>query len=407
MGFGSWMSTRLRRSTSTPAPGNQMSIGNPALVELFQIGVPNFSGVEVNESTAMSLSTVYRCVALIAGTIGTLPLRTMGLDPTTGRQRSWASFLDTPGGPYGPTQMSWSETVVAHLLLHGNAYLRHIYGGAGQLIALEPIHPLCVTIEWPMPGDDLWPLGGKWFRVTLIDGSYLRLDASQLTHIPGLSLDGVQGVSVISYARNSLGTALAGDRSAAKMFASGALMAGFASVEDGTEEDAKAVKADLARTASGWENAGSIPVINRKVTFTPWTMTAADAQFLESRQFEVEEIARWFGVTPVLLGRTGAVSNWGTGVAEQVDGLGRYVLNPWTCRIEQPLSRLLPNTRWAEYDYKGLERPTPEDEVNLVIAQFQAGLIDRDEARALLNIQTASGAASAPATEPDTSAVTE
>lgn len=369
------------------------SVTDPALAAIFDIGMRNYSGVDVNEATALSLSAVYRAVALVAGTIGTLPLRTLRQDPDSGMLTRQPSFLDTtPGGPDGPTPMNWKETCVAHMLLHGDAFLRHIYGGAGQLIGLEPIHPACVQVEFPKPGDDLWPYGGKWYRVSLLDGRQLVLDKRDMTQVMGLSLDGVRGISVIAAARNGLGTALAGDRSAARMFSQGALISGMVTSEDDMpEEEAKLIKSHISQHVNGWENAGTIPVVNRKLKFTPWQMNAKDAQFLESRAFQIEEIARWFGVPPHLLMQTDKQTSWGTGVEEQNLGLARFNLNGWTTRFEQALSRLLPNTRWVEFDFAGLERPTPEDEINLIIAQVNAGLITPNEGRALRNLGPIAG----------------
>lgn len=383
VGVRAWITGRWRRPA---APRNiTYSVSDPALARLFEIGPHNYSGVEINEVSALGISAVYRAVSLIAGTIGTLPLRTLR-ETAPGLRQRMTSVFDTPGGQYGQTQMSWTETIVAHLLLHGNAYLRKIYGGAGQLVALQPIHPLLVVVELPQPYD-AQPLGGKWFRVTLHDGTSPRFDANEIVHIMGLSLDGIEGISVVRSARNGLGTALAGDRAAAKMFNTGALISGMVTSEDDMDEDeAKLIKKQLDRSLNGWENAGTVPVVNRKLKFTPWTMSASDAQFLESRAFQIEEIARWFGVPPHLLMQTDKQTSWGTGVEEQNNGLARFTLNPWTVRIEQALSRLLPNPRWVEFDYAGLERPTPEDEINLLIAQVNAGILTVDEARAVRNL---------------------
>jgi HK97 family phage portal protein len=324
-------------------------------------------------------------------------LRTLR-DTGDGMRQRLTSVFDDPGGPDGPVPMSWKETTVAHLLLHGNAYLRKIYGGAGQLVALEHIHPLCVTPRWPLPGEDDYEIRRKHFYVTLLDGTFLNLTSDDLVHVMGLSLDGIAGMSAIAMARNGLGTALAGDRAAAKMFSSGALISGMVTAEDDMDEtEAKTVKATLDQKLNGWENAGTIPVINRKLKFTPWTMNAKDAQFLESRAFSIEEIARWFGVPPHLLMQTDKQTSWGTGVEEQNLGLARFNLVGWTTRIEQCLSRLLPGPRWVEFDFAGLERGTPEDEINLLIAQVGAGIMTADEARAIRNMPPLPG-------KPDTAA---
>lgn len=362
-------------------PRNLISIGDPALVELFGLGTPNYAGVEVGEGSALGLSAFYRGVSLIAGTLGTLPLRTLR-DTGDGMRQRMTSVMDNPGGQYGPTPYEWKETLVLHLLLHGNAFLRHVYGGAGQLLALDLVHPLCVSVDWAPDRP-----GGKVFKATLEDGRQVEYDALTMTHIPALTTDGLRGLSLIAIARNSLGTAIAGDRAAAKVFSDGMHIAGMVTPEEDVEPDeVKTIKAEIEAKTSGWENAGRIPVVNRKLKFTPWTMTLQDAQFLQSRQFSIEEIARWTGVPPHLLMQTEKQTSWGTGVETQNRGLGRFTLNGWAVRIEERLSRLLPNPRFVEFDFAGLERPTPEQEIDLLIKQVQAGLLTLDEARAIRNL---------------------
>lgn len=362
------------------------SIGDPALIELFSLGSPNYSGITVGETSALALSAVYRAVSLISGTVASLPLRTLR-DIGDGRRDRMRSVFDTPGGPDGPTAFEWTETVLLHLLLHGNAFLAHVYNAAGALVALAPIHPLCVSIDRAdVPG-------GKEFKAYLEDGTIQTYDARTMTHIPALCLDGLRGLSPIAVARNSLGTAIAGDRAAAKMFSDGALMSGVLTPDDDVDEtEALQIKEAFTRNAMGWENAGGVTVVNRKMKFTPWSMTAEDAQFLQSRQFSVEEIARWFGVPPHMLAQTDKQTSWGTGVEEQNRGLARTVLMPWASRIEQRLSRLLPSPRFVEFDFKGLERGSPDQEIELLIKQVRGGLLTQNEARAILNLPPIEGA---------------
>lgn len=362
-------------------------------------GPVNYSGVTINEQSAMALSALFRAVALVAGTIGTLPMPTLR-DPGTGQVQRMTSFLDEPGGPDGPTPYSWKETVIAHLMLHGDAFLRHLYGGAGQLIALEIVHPLLVQVRRPRKGERREPVGGKWFTVQTADGP-LTLDATGMTQIMGLSLDGLRGLSLVAQARNSLGTALAGDRAAAAAFNNGAAMSGFLTPADDEldPDEVDELRDEVDRTVVGYDNAGKIAFINRKLTFTPYTMSLEDAQFMASRAFQIEEIARWTGVPPHLLMQTEKQTSWGQGVEQQNLGLGRFTLNPWTCRVEQRLSRLLPRPRYVEFDYAGLERPSPQDALAMVIQEYQAGLITLDEARAMRN-RAPLGTAGQPAADP-------
>ena len=376
--MGWWPRRRAQPENAT------YSISDPILAEFLGVGQPNFSGVIVGEQSALGISAVYRAVALISGTIAGLPLRTLR-DVGDTRTRV-SSFLDNPGGPNGPTPFEWMETILLHGLLHGDIFLMHVFNGAGSVAALVPLHPLCVTVQWAnVPG-------GKLFTATLVDGTRHTFDSTTLTHIPFMSLDGLRGLSPIGVARNSLGTAIAGDRSAAKMFSTGALFSGMVTPEeDVTEEEAKTIKASLNAKVSGWENAGEIAVINRKLKFTPWTMSMEDAQFLQSRQFQVQEIARWFGVPANLLMDPGAVSTWGTGVEIQNRGLARYTLASWTSRIEQRLSRLLPAPRFVEFDYAGLLQPSPELEIPLLLQQVSGGVMTVNEFRRMRGMDPING----------------
>lgn len=374
-------------TSSAVEPRANVQIPASIVSAMLGAGAGNYSGVHVDESTALGLSAVYRAVSLISGTIAQLPLRT--LRERGGRLDRVSSIFDDPMvGVGGLTPFEWVETIMIHLLLHGNAYLLHIYNGAGALFALVPQHPLCVEPYWPSPDDKVWPVGNRWYRVTDIWGRQSIHDATTVTHISAQSLDGLKGLSPLAIARNSLGTAIAGERSAAKLFSQGALMSGLAVPADDDLEDHElaAAREELNRHVLGWENAGSIAVTNRKLNFTPWTMTAADAQFLQSRQFSIEEVARWYGVPPHLLMQTEKQTSWGQGVNEQNRGLGKFTLSPWTSRVEQRLSRLLAVQRWCEFDFAGLERPNVETEIALILQQVEGGLITPNEGRALRNL---------------------
>jgi HK97 family phage portal protein len=367
---------------------NSWSISDPVLAEYFNVGNPNYAGVNVGELSSLGLSGFYRAISLIAGTVASLPMRTLR-DTDDGRVRV-GSVFDNPGGPEGPTPYEWTETVLTHLLMHGNAFLAHVFNGAGALAALVPIHPLGVAIEL-----DATAPGGKLFKASLNDGSQRTFTMLDMTHIPSLTLNSDntgRGLSLISIARNSLGTGIAGDRAAARMFGKGPLILGMVSAEeDITEDEAKAIKEGLDAKMAGVDNAGDIAVVNRKLKFSEMSMTNADAQWLESRQFQIEEVARWTGVPPHLLMQTEKQTSWGTGVAEQNRGLARFTLAPWTTRVEQRLSRLLPSPRYVEFDYAGLLQPAPEQEIALLIQQVGAGLITVNEARKIRNMDPIPG----------------
>lgn len=354
---------------------------------------PSDAGVEVTEHSALGVAAVWRATSLIAGSIAGLPLRTFR---TIGPEKTQqvTSFLDErPGGPMSDlTAFEWSETVMLHSLFHGNAYLAHVFNGAGAVIGLVPIHPMAVTPEWErVDGGRL--TGRKVFQVSTPESGLLQtFTDAEMTQIPGMSSDGLRGYSPLWLQRNTFGRSISASRAAARMFSNGAMISGMVTpVEDVDEQDAQSIKKLIDRKVSGWENAGAIAVINRQLKFTPWTMTSADAQFLESRAFEVEEIARLYGLLPIHLSQTEKQTSWGTGVAEQNRGLARFTFQPWTKRIEQRISRVLGTPRFARYDYGEILQPAHEQLIPLVIAQVNAGLMTPNEGRRKLGMDTVDG----------------
>lgn len=344
------------------------------------------STTTISEHTAMSLSAVFRAVSLISGALGGLPLRTLKTNRDGTRERS-RSFLDNPGLDY-LTPFEWKETAAVHALLHGNVFCQHIYNGAGALAGLNLIHPLAVSVE-----RDRDRPGGRLFTAALDDGTQREFDARTMTHIPALSLDGLVGLSPITLARLSMQTNLAGDRAANRQFINGALVSGLVTPEqdeDLTEDEAKVVKDMIRRSITGVENAGDVAVINRRLKWQQWQLNAEDAQFLQSRTFQIDEIGRWYGVPPHLLGLTEKSTSWGQGITEQNRGLSRYTLSNWTNRFEQRLSRLI-GTKTAEFDYTAFVAPSPEVEIRLLLEQVNGGLITPNEARRVRNMPPVEG----------------
>lgn len=379
--------------TKPAPPANRtLSIADPTLAALFTPGGPvDLAGVTVGETSAMGLSALYRALNLVAGTLASLPLNSWR--GTSGDQREKvSSIFDDPDGPEGQTVYEWKETAFLHLMLHGKAGALKVRNEAGGLVRLALCHPLSFSVEQPTLEEQRdpakMPVGGVWFVVTLDNAEQVRLDAEKFWYVPGPSLGGQEGMSLLTYARQSLATSIAGDKAAGKVFSSGALISGLATPADDTDlaDDIPRIRQELNRNVLGHENAGTIALVNRRLQFTPWTMTAQQAQFLESRQFQIEEIARWTGVPPHLLMQTDKQTSWGTGVDEQNRGLSKFVLGHWAQRFEQRASRLLARPRWCEFDFAGLERPNFAVEIDLLIKQVQAGLLTVNEARAVRNL---------------------
>jgi len=185
---------------------------------------------------------------------------------------------------------------------------------------------------------------------------------------------------------DAIGAGLAGDEAAARMFENGAMLAGLltADGEDVDEGEAKILADQFNAKATGARNAGGVRFVNRSLKFTPWTQTAESAQFIESRAFQVSEIARFYGLPKVLLAEDGA-STWGSGIAELVRGLEKFTFRPWAARIEAALSQTLDGGRFLEIDFAGLLAPTEAEATANMLSEIQAGILTVDEARRLKN----------------------
>lgn len=359
----------------------QISISDPRFPRW--LGIDSAAGVPVNDYTALSISALWRGTMVVSSSIAGMPLGTMReWGSTRSRVDSW---LDNPAKAVGYRPFSWKQTSILHMILGGDSFQRHLFNGLGMLAGLEPINPNAVSVYW----DDDRP-GGKRFEVSLLrDGRLVREthDASSMTQVMGPTLDGLRGLSVVGIARTSLGGAIAADQAAAATFRNGPMIGGIAvpAAEDLDDGDAEKAQAIINDQIGGTENAGKIVVLERKFDLKPWGMTLKDAQFLESRQFSIQEIARWLGVHPVFLMDPGAVSTWGTGVEILQRGLGRFTLPQWTDPFQEAMSELLPNKSWAQFDFKALERGSPSDEISLIIQQIDGGLLTINQALSLVN----------------------
>lgn len=368
-----------------PAPKNNvdfLSIGDPRFARW--LGGDSAAGVPVTEYTALTVSAVWRAAMLVSSSTAGLPLETMRQWGQTRTQIP--SWVDDPASSVGYKPFNWKQTSILHMLLGGDSFQRHLYAGGGYeaggpIAGLEPINPRAVGVYW-----DCDRPGGKRFEVTYHDGTHETLDKRTMTQIMGPTLDGLRGLSVIGMARTSFGGAIAADRAAAKTFANGPMVSAIATADEDLEAgDAAKASAEINDTLGGSEHAGRVAVLSRKFTITPWSMTLKDAQFLESRQFSISEIARWFGVPGSLLEAPGSVSTWGTGVEIQQRGLGRFTLPMWTAPFQEAISDLLPRGTWCQFDFRALERGAPQDEITLIASQIEAGLLTINQALEMLN----------------------
>jgi HK97 family phage portal protein len=367
----------------------QASIGDPAFATWLMQRDDSLEAV--TPYTVIGLSAVLRAVSIIT-TIAGLPLRTFERQGSD-RVRIPSEFDDPYPGQDGMTPFEWVETVLIHLLLWRNAYLWHEARADGSPgIAYRPISPDSVVRVKRVNGRKVFEYREAGASETKEVGS------EQITHIPGPSLDGSAGHPLLYGARAVFSSAISGDKTAQKVLRRGIRIAGLLTPGDNEQDDfeegeGEAILESLRKNMLGSDNAGDILALNRRVKVQPWTVTSnIESQWHETLMFVLMEIEQLFGVPPHLMADTEKQTSWGTGIAEQNLGLQKYTLSNWSDRIEQRLTRRLPNGRvsgpdgqFVEFDYKGFLSGTPADEIKLLILQVEGGLLLDDEARQILN----------------------
>lgn len=334
---------------------------------------------------ALQLSTVWACVRLIAETISTLPLLTYerrGDNRQVAREHWLYPLLhDSPNADM--TAVEFWTAVVSGLLLWGNSYVLKSFNGAGKIVALTPLNPALMAPRRQKNGTILYlyadPSGQKEYT------------EREIWHLKGFTTDGLTGLSPISIGCRSIGSAIAVESASAATYTNSMRVHGVVSVKEYLKKDQRdQMKEKVMGAVFGNAQTGQLQLLEGGAEFKQLSMNPADAQMLESRSFSVEDLCRWFGVPPSMIGHGTAVSNWGTG-REQINlGFLQYVLRPILINIEQGVrkSLLSPAERiryYAEYSLEGLLRADSAGRAAYYATMVQNGLKTRNEVRALEN----------------------
>lgn len=390
-----------REAPEPSVPTDLTSITDPSIAAYF---VPGWTsdGMVIGEHSALTVSALYRGVSLISGTLASLKMATYRDENTERRQVP--SVFDDPDGPDGQTPFEWKETLLLHLLLHGRAGAIKQYNGAGAITRLALAHPLSWRAEQPTEEEyanpEKMPRGGLWFVVTLNDGTQVRLDSTSFWYVPAMSSEPGCTYGILGLAREDLGAGLAGAKATRRAFSNGGQLTGLVTPDDEQDivDDVPEIRRQVTNAITGAGDNAGFAIIARRLKFTPWSMSAQQAQFIESQQFNIEQISRWTGVPPHLLMQTEKQTSWGTGVDEQNRGLSKFVLGHWAKRIEERATRALAPSRpdarrerWVEFEFASLERPNFAVEIDLLLKQTGKPILTVNEARKIRNLSPIEG----------------
>lgn len=346
------------------------------------------AGLIVTPQTALTLSAVWACVWLISKTLATLPLELKRYGP------DGAGVLeeDNPLFEVLRWQANSRMTAVrfwtfmwASMLLWGTGYAVKIYDNEGRIIALEPLLPQYITPYLTVKGELRFADDSPTAPERVRDKGWA---ASEIFRLMDKTLDGLTGCSVIEYARHSMGLAQAAESAAGHTFRNGLQAGGFLEVDKflkPTQRDE--FRAEISNfSGSTGTKRGGIMVLEGGVKFSELTMKPMDAQLLSSRQFSVEDIARWFNISPMLIGHSSSVSVWGSGLEQVFGALNRLTLRPLMVVAQQEIRHsLVPlidrRELYAEYDLDELLAADSAARSAFYSQMAQNGVLTRNEIR--------------------------
>lgn len=346
----------------------------------------SYSGKVVTADSTMSLAAAWACVRLRARTVGAMPLDLFQRAPDGGRyiaKDHWLYKLihDSPNADQTAYEF-WSGQT-ASIDLWGNGYSEKIPGLGGKIVSLEPMRPDLTFVFRDQT------TGRKKFRYSDPRGGQRVLDEDQVFHLRGFTVGGDVGLSAVSYGRHSLGISLAADETAARVFANGLQLSGFLELAAGMKptKEQREQLVQLFEKFAGSHQSGKVMPLEAGWKFVPLSMNPEDAQLLESRAFNVEEVCRWFETPPILVGHASAGQTmWGSGIEQIVLGWLTTGLDPFLVSIEQAVRKqLIPAaeraTLYAEHNRKALLRADSTARAALYSSGAQNGWMTRNEIR--------------------------
>lgn len=349
------------------------------------------AGKNVNERSAMQMTAVYSCVRILAEAVAGLPLHLYRYKEDGGKERAIDNNLyhllhDEPNKEM--SSFIFRETLMTHLLLWGNAYAQIIRNGKGEVVALYPLMPNKMQVDRDENGELYYIYTRSSDEAKTMDGVTVYLTPRDVLHIPGLGFDGLVGYSPIAMAKNAIGLAIATEEYGAKFFANGAAPSGFLE-HPGTIKDPSRLRENWNSTFGGSANSGKVAVLEEGMKYTPISISPEQAQFLETRKFQIDEIARIFRVPPHMVGdlEKSSFSN----IEQQSLEFVKYTLDPWVIRWEQSLSRALLNEDekrkyFFKFNLEGLLRGDYESRMSGYAVARQNGWMSANDIRELENM---------------------
>ena len=348
------------------------------------------AGKSVNPKNAVQVSTVYACVRVIAETIASLPLAVYE-ETETGSQKAtdhplYRILHDEPNPEM--TSFVLREVMLSHLLLWGNSYCQIIRTGKNHIAGLYPLLPDRMEVDRDSK------TGTLVYTYTTTEGNAVRLKPSDVLHIPGLGFDGIMGYSPIALEKNAIGLGIAAEEYGSTFFKNGARPSGVLT-HPNTVRDPKRLRDNWNATYGGSSNGGKVAILEENMSFTPISLPNNEAQFLETRRFQVEEICRIYRVPPHLVGNLDRATF--SNIENQSIDFAVHTIRPWLVRIERAMNRALFSDSekagspggsrfYVQFNLDGLMRGDYKSRMEGYAIARQNGWMSANDIRALENL---------------------
>ena len=350
------------------------------------------SGKPVNERTAMQTTAVYACVRILAEAVASLPLHVYEYQDDGGKKLVHDHPLyyllhDEPNPEM--TSFVFRETLMSHLLIWGNAYAQIIRDGAGRVLGLYPLLPDKMDVQRDDRGNIYYVYSRNSDENPMFkEYGDIRMKAEDVLHIPGLGFDGLIGYSPIAMAKNAVGMTLACEEYGASFFANGANPGGVLE-HPGVLKDPSKMRESWNSVYRGVNNAHKIAVLEEGMKYQQIGIPPEEAQFLETRKFQINEIARLYRIPPHMIGDLDKSSF--SNIEQQSLEFVKYTLDPWVIRWEQSLQRslLLPGEKgkyFIKLNVDGLLRGDYQSRMNGYAVGRQNGWFSANDIREMENM---------------------
>ena len=341
------------------------------------------AGKSVTAQSAIQLTTVYACVRVIAETVASLPLGVFETTEEGSRKADehplYRLLHDEPNEEM--TSFVLREVMLTHLLLYGNSYCQIIRTGRNRITGLYPLLPDHMTVDRDKNGK-------LTYTYMTANGSNVILAPEEVLHIPGLGFDGVMGYSPIALEKSAVGLGLAAEEYGSKFFSNGARPAGILK-HPNTVKNPQALRESWNAAYGGSTNANRVAILEENMDFKPLSIPNNEAQFLETRKFQVEEICRIFRVPPHLVGDLDHATF--SNIEYMSIDFAMHTIRPWLVRIEQGMNRALFTDKekgryYVQFNIDGLMRGDYKSRMEGYAIARQNGWMSANDIRELENM---------------------